>query len=82
MKHDCCDICLAASKCSSYSTVEKPSDVKPADETVEMETLVRHVQEEDRAFLYEMRVLGSAGLVFQFGEQVIEAIVSKYKYIH
>lgn len=94
-KHDCCDICVAACKCSSCSTVEEPCDVKPADETVEMSTLVRHVQEVDRAFLYEMlkdlqvnaasssapSVLGSAGLVFELGEQVIEAIVSKCEYI-
>ena len=84
-KHDSCDICLATCKGSSCSTVEEPCDVKPADETVEMPTLVRHIQEEDTAFLYEMlkdlqvnassssapSVLGSAGLVFELGEQFI-----------
>ena len=55
---------------------------------LEKATVVRHVQEEDREFLYEMlkdmkiktesasSVLSSAGLVFELGEQIIEAIVS------
>ena len=41
VKHDCCDVCLAACKCSSCNTLEKPSDIKPANETVEITTVVR-----------------------------------------
>lgn len=93
VKHDCCDVCLAACICCVCNALEKPSDVTPPNETVEMATVVRQVQEEDREFLYEMlkdikintesptSVLGSAGLVFELGEQVIEAIVSKCEYV-
>ena len=59
---------------------------------LEKATVVRHVQEEDREFLYEMlkdmkitesasSVLSSAGLVFELGEQIVEAIVSKCEYL-
>ena len=60
---------------------------------LEKATVVRHVQEDDREFLYEMlkdmkiktesasSVLSSAGLVFELGEQIIEAIVSKCEYL-
>ena len=93
VKHDCCDVCLAACICCLCNALEKPSDVTPPNETVEMATVVRQVPEEDREFLYEMlkdikintesptSVLGSAGLVFELGEQVIEAIVSKCEYV-
>lgn len=91
--HDSCDVCLAACKCSLWNALERPSDVTPANETVEKATVVQHVQEEDREFLYEMlkdmkistesasSVLGNAGLVFELGEQIIEAIVSKCEYL-
>lgn len=60
---------------------------------LEKATVVRHVQEDDREFLYEMlkdmkiktesasSVLSSAGLVFELAEQIIEAIVSKCEYL-
>ena len=58
-----------------------------------MPTMARHVQEEDREFLQNMlkdikiksetasSVFGSADLVSELGEEVIEAIVSKSEYI-
>lgn len=33
VKHDSCDVCLAASNCSSCNALEKSSDVTPASET-------------------------------------------------
>ena len=63
------------------------------NETVEMPTMARHAQEEDREFLQNMlkdikissgtasSLFGSADLVSELAEEVIEAIVSKCEYI-
>ena len=63
------------------------------NDTVEMPTTGRHVQEEDREFLRNMlqdikissgttsSVFSSADLVSELGAEVIEAIVGKCKYI-
>ena len=92
LKHDCCDVCQAACKCSICSTAQT-TDTTLVNEAVEMPTMARHVQEEDREFLQNMlkdikissgtasSVFGSADLVSELGEEVIEAIVSKCEYI-
>lgn len=92
LKHGCCNVCQAACKCSMCSATQTP-DTTPVNDTVEMPTTGRHVQEEDREFLRNMlldikissgttsSVFSSADLVSELGAEVIEAIVGKCKYI-
>lgn len=93
VKYDCCDVCLVVCICCVCNVFEKLFDVILLNEMVEMVIVVQQVQEEDREFFYEMFkdikinielfifVLGSVGFVFEFGEQVIEVIVSKCEYV-
>lgn len=76
-----------------YCSAAQTPDTTPVNDTVEMPTMGRHVQEEDRELLRNMlqdikissgttsSVFGSADLVSELGEEVIEAIVGKCKYI-
>ena len=50
LKHGRCNVCQAACKCSICSATQTP-DTTPVNDTVEMPTMGRHVQEEDREFL-------------------------------